>query len=353
MRRSISLVMDPIPELLECVQLAEQGGFETAWTIDWNSKNAFVRLAAAAMVTKRIKLATGITYAFARSPLLTAAAAQDIDEVSGGRMVLGLGTGTKRMNEDWYGVRFEKPAAKMREVVQIVKQAFASQHANHFKFDGDFYHLKIVPYSRAVPVRPDIPVYVAGVNPLMISVAGEVSDGLVGHPLYSRRYIAEVVTPALQRGLDRSGRSRDQVDLASYVITSISHDAELARQEARNQIAFYSTVKTYDRILDLHGWESEKQRIRGAFRTVDIQAMAGAVSDDMIDQIAVAGTPDQCREQLARYDGLIDQVILYAPTFGISPQRILENHRLIIETFAQSGQDRRNSVTSHREASHG
>ena len=335
MRLSISLVMDPISELLECAQLAEQAGFDTAWTIDWNSKNAFVRLAAAATVTRRIKLATGITYAFARSPLLTAAAAQDIDELSGGRMVLGLGTGTKRMNEDWYGVPFEKPAAKMREVVQIVKRAFASQRANRFQFDGEFYHLDIAPYHRGVPVRSDIPVYVAGVNPLMIGVAGEVADGLVGHPLYSRRYLAEVVRPALQRGIERAGRTADQVDLASYIITSISQDAELARREAKNQIAFYSTVRTYDRILDLHQWEKEKQGIRAAFRTVDIPAMAGAVSEEMVDQIAVAGTPDQCREQLAQYEGLVDQAILYAPTFGLSPQRVLENHRLMIETFAQ------------------
>lgn len=327
--------MDPISEFLECVRLAEQAGFDTAWTIDWNSKNAFVRLAAAATATERINLATGITYAFARSPILSAAASMDIDELSGGRMILGLGTGTKRMNEDWYGVPFEKPAAKMREVVQIVKQVFADQRKNTFRFDGDFYHLNIAPFQRGVPVRSDIPVYVAGVNPLMIGVAGEVSDGLVGHPLYSRRYIQEVVRPALQKGIDQGQRQAGDVDLSSYIICAISRDAETARREAKNQIAFYSTVKTYDRILDLHGWETEKQGIRQAFRTVDIQAMSDAVSDDMVDQIAVAGTPDECRKQLARYEGIVDQAILYSPTFGLSPQRILENHRLMIETFAK------------------
>lgn len=335
MKTSISLIMDPISEVVECARLAEQAGFDTAWTIDWNSKSAFVRLAAMAAATERIKLATGITYAFARSPILSAASAMDIDELSGGRMVLGLGTGTKRMNEEWYGVPFDKPAARMREVVQIVKQVFADQTKNSFKYDGDFYHLRIAPYQRGVPVRPDIPVYVAGVNPLMIGVAGEFGDGLVGHPLYSRRYLEEMVRPTFEQAIDKSGRPRARVDLASYIICSISNDAELARREAKNQIAFYATVRTYDRILDLHGWEAEKNGIRSAFRTVDVKAMADAVSEDMVDQIAVAGTPEQCGEQLARYEGLVDQAILYAPTFGLSPRRISENHRLMIETFAR------------------
>jgi alkanesulfonate monooxygenase SsuD/methylene tetrahydromethanopterin reductase-like flavin-dependent oxidoreductase (luciferase family) len=156
----------------------------------------------------------------------------------------------------------------------------------------------------------------------------------VGHPLYSRRYLAEVVRPAIAAGLKRGSHDPAAFDVAGYVITSVAADREQARAEARRQIAFYSTTLTYDAILDLHGWQEQKQAIRAAFRSFDLNAMAAAVTDDMVDQIAVAGTPDECREQLARYDGLLDHVLLYPPSFGVRHERVTENYRLIRETFA-------------------
>jgi alkanesulfonate monooxygenase SsuD/methylene tetrahydromethanopterin reductase-like flavin-dependent oxidoreductase (luciferase family) len=178
-------------------------------------------------------------------------------------------------------------------------------------------------------VRTRIPVYLAGVNRIMVRTAGEHADGLVGHPLYSRRYLVEVVHPSVADGLRRGGRERSKFDLAGYVITSISEDREQAREEARRQIAFYSTTITYDPLLDFHGWQEQKQAIRAAFRKFDIAAMTSAVSDDMVDQIAIAGTPNECEQQLARYEGLLDHVLFYPPSFAVKPARLLENYALI------------------------
>ncbi len=333
LRRSLVLILDPIQELVEYARLAEDAGFEGVWLTDFNNRDAFVRMAVVGQATSRIQIASGIAYAFGRSPVLTAAAAADLDEITGGRLVLGLGTGTKRMQESWYSLRFESPAPKAAEVVRLLRAIWAAPAGKPFRFEGRFYNVAIELFARPGRVRSSIPVYLAGVNRRMVRAAGEVADGLVGHPLYSRRYVEEIVRPAVDDGLKRSGRERDTFDLAGYVITSISDDVEQAREEARRQIAFYATTLTYDAILDLHGWEREKVAIREAFRSLDFNAMTGAVSDEMLDQIAVVGSADECRRQLARYEGLLDHALLYPPSIGVAPDRVKENYRLIMNTF--------------------
>jgi probable F420-dependent oxidoreductase len=334
MRRSIVVVADPIAEMAELARLAEQAGFDLVWSWEFFNKNAYVRLAAMAAATSRVQLGTGIAMAFARSPLLTASAALDLDELSGGRMLLGLGTGTKRMNEDWYGVPFEHPAPKLAELCGLLREVW-SHPDGPVDFDGRYYRLSVPNYSRPSQLRRRMPIYLAGVNPLMIRTAAEAGDGLVGHPIYTRSYLRDYVRPAVEAGLRRARKPRAEFDLASCVIVSVCHDREQARQEARQQIAFYATVRTYDLLLDSSGFSREKEALRAAFRTMDISGMAAAVSDEMLAATAIAGTPDDCREQLAAYDGLIDTAIFYPPTFGVEPQRVRENHRLIVETFRQ------------------
>jgi probable F420-dependent oxidoreductase len=322
----------------ECAVIAQQAdgaGFRGVWTTEFYDKDAFVRMTAMALATQRVNVCSGIAYAFVRNPVLTAAGAADLDELSDGRVVLGLGTGTRRMNESWYGIPFAHPAPRVREAVRLLQALWQARRGPSFSFDGRFYRIALENYSLAQMVRERIPVYIAGVNTGMIGVAGEVADGLVGHPLYSRRYLAEVVRPALVRGEAKAGRTEGSTKIAGYVIASVSTDREQARREAKHQIAFYSTVRTYDPILDLHGWEEPKQRIREAFHRRDWAAMSDAVTDEMVEETAVAGTPDECREQLQRWDGLLDEALLYSPTFTISRDRIAENHRLLIETFAR------------------
>lgn len=260
----------------------------------------------------------------------------DIDEISGGRMILGLGSGTKSMNEGWYGVPFEpRSAAKMKECVALIRLLFQSVGGDRVKFDGEFYRIKIPLFMRPHAVRPSIPIYLAAVQKGMLRTAGEVADGLIGHPLYSRRYLREFVVPNVEAGLRRAGRERKRFDLSGYVITSISDDRDQAMREAKAQIAFYATAKSYEGILDLHGWQSAKQGIYEAFKTFDFARMANCVSDEMVEEIAVTGTPGECRDKLRRWEGLLDTVLLYAPSIGVSAERLAENNRRIIETFGR------------------
>lgn len=334
-RRSILLVNDSIAEMVHLARLAETAGFDAAWSWEFFNKNAFVRLAAMAAATSTIGLGTGIAFAFGRAPLLTASAAADLDEISKGRLTLGLGAGTRRMNEDWYGLGFEHPAPKAAELCDLLRTVWAHD-GGPLRFQGRFYSLNVPAYVRPLQARPTIPIFLAGVNPIMVRTAAEASDGLVGHPIYPRSYIRDTVRPAVEAGLRRAGKQREGFTVASCVIVAISRDREQARREARRQIAFYSTVRTYDQMLDSTGFADEKVKIREAFKTMDIEAMAGAVSDAMLDEIAVAGTPEDCLGQIAKWDGLLDLPIFYTPTFGVERERVFENHRLIVETFARS-----------------
>jgi probable F420-dependent oxidoreductase len=335
-RRAIALFTPTIRDMMEIARLADDAGFDSVWNGEFFNRNGLVTLAAVALSTKRAKIATGIAYAYMRNPVLNATGAMDLDEMSGGRLILGLGSGTKSMNEGWYGQAFEpRSAAKMKECVALLRKIWASHKGMGVRFDGEFYRINIPAFSRPRAVRDRIPVYLAAVQKGMLRTVGETADGLVGHPLYTRKYISEFIKPNVEIGAKRAGRGLNELDFTSLVITAISHDRKQAIQEAKNQIAFYASVKSYEGILNLHGWEQQKLSIWEHFKTFNLPKMAEAVTDDMVEQIAIAGTPDECREQVQKWDGLLDLPILYTPTAGVSAARVMENHKLIVETFAQ------------------
>jgi probable F420-dependent oxidoreductase len=326
MRLGLILAAPTIADQVAAARHAEARGFDSAWTIEFFNMNGFVRLTAVAAATSRIKVGTGIAYAFMRTPLLAASAAMDIDELSGGRMILGLGSGTRSMNERWYSMKFDDPPApRMREAVQLVRAAIAAQKGGGLRFDGQFYKIDIPQYSRPDAVRGEIPIYIAGVNKFMIRAAAAVADGLVGHPIYTRKYIRERVLPEL---------AGSRCALAPYVICSVSNDVDQARREARAQIAFYYSTKLYHSVLDAHGWRGVGEEIAAAFKRGDFAAMTKAVPDALVDEIAIAGRPDEARDRLREWHGLSDQALLYPPTVGASPARVRENLAAIADTFA-------------------
>jgi probable F420-dependent oxidoreductase len=329
MRYGLVLVAPSIADQVAAAQHAESRGFHSVWTIEFFNQHGFVRLAACAVGTRRVKVGTAIAYAFMRTPLLAASAAMDIDEISGGRVILGLGSGTRSMNEKWYSMPFEHPPApRMREAVKLVRAAVAAQKGGGLRFDGRYYSVQIPMYARPEAARTEIPIYVAAVNKGMIRAAAAVADGLIGHPIFTRKYIQERVLPELE------GSS---CELAPYVVCSVSDDVDQARREARAQIAFYYTTRLYHSVLDLHGWRDVGEKIAAAFRKGDFRGMAEAVPDDLVDAIAVTGRPDEVRDRLRQWEGLTDHVLLYPPTIGASPERIRENMTATVETFGCPG----------------
>lgn len=319
-----------VEELCSVAVRAEEAGFESVWAAEFYDRSATVALAAMAAATSTIGLGSGIAYGFGRTPLVLAAEARDLDQLSSGRLLLGLGTGTRRMQQDWHGLDGLHSAPRCEELVGLLRQLWRL-HEGPVHHDGRFYRTHVVPTAPPVaPFRTDIPVYLAGVNARMVEAAGAVADGLVGHPLFTREYVEQVVRPALGRGARRTGRGAG-VPIAGYLLCSVDQDAEVARQAAAAQIAFYSTVKTYEAIHELHGFGDETAAIRAAWKAGDFKGMVAAVSDRMIDAIAVAGTPEQARRQLEeRWAGVYERTLLYPPSLGDGPL----NLDMLIDTFA-------------------
>ncbi|MGD9529823.1 LLM class flavin-dependent oxidoreductase [Pseudonocardia sp.] len=311
---------------------AEERGFESVWTTEFYDRSATVSLAAMAMATSTITLGSGIAYAVGRSPLVLAAEARDLGELSGGRLVLGLGTGTKRMQQDWHGADGLSPAPRLEELVPLLRRIWAMD-ASGVHHEGRFYRMALQPTAEVRP-GPPIPVYLAGFNRRMVQAAGAVADGLVGHPIFTRRYVQEVVRPALAEGARRTGRDAT-VPIAGYVITSVAEDGDRARRDAAAQIAFYTVVRTYAPLVELEGFTAEVDAIREAWQRRDAESMIAAVSPAMLERMAVAGTPQEAREQMPAFHGLYDRLLCYVPSYGLTAAEIADRLDAVLATFGR------------------
>ncbi len=333
MQIGLVLTAGSVRQDVELAIRAEAAGFDSVFTIEFFNRHGYVPLGAIAQATQRIRIGTAIANAFTRSPLLHASAAMDLDELSQGRMILGLGSATRRMNEDWFAVPFSAPAARMRELVLLLGSAIGSQKGGGFSWDGEYWKIRVPIYARPGAARERIPIWIAAVNRGMVATAGAVADGLVGHPIATRRWHREVTIPGLRAAEKQNERQENACVLAPYVLTSIQEDRDTAVRDAKNQIGFYFTTKLYHSILDFHGMSEVGQACRAALRSFDIKAMAEAVPDELVDEIAIACTPDEARDRLAQWTGLTENPMLYAPTVGVSPARVASNLDSILDIF--------------------
>ena len=311
---------------------AEAAGFESVWVAE-TARTAYIQAAVAAGATSRATIGTDIALAFPRSPTITAMTARDLAELSGGRFVLGLGTQVKRVNEQRFGIPFEHPAPKIAdhvEAVRAVLDTFAGAPIDH---RGRFYRITMPPFPGAGPPPGGrIPIYLAAVNELMVETAGRVADGVLGHPMTSPRWIREVVRPAVARGAEAAGRTAAEVNVSTGSIVQISTDRQEARMEAAAQVGFYATTRTYRPVLEMHGLQDRVEPLRAALAAGDLAALAQEALP-LVDDLAIAGTPDEVAAKVAAFEGVADRMILGGSWVGPDPVRIEANHRLMMQTF--------------------
>ena len=167
----------------------------------------------------------------------------------------------------------------------------------------------------------------------MIAAAGSVADGLVGHPIATRRWHREVTLEGLRTAEETAGREKGACALAPYVLMSIQESRDDAIRDAKSQIGFYYTTQLYHSILDLHGLRAVGEACRAAFRKMDFRALVDAVPDSLVDEIAIACTPDEAQDRLEQWRELTDQPLLYPPTVGVPPARLKANHDAIFSIF--------------------
>lgn len=298
---------------------AEDLGFAGLWTSE-TRHDAFLPLAIAANRTERMQLGTSVAIAFSRSPMETAQTAWDLQSLSDGRFVLGLGTQVRAHVERRFSMPFERPAARLREYILALRAIWESfQTEGPLKFEGEFYrHTLMSPFFNPGPIdHPGIPVYVAGVNTRLAGLAGELCDGFHVHPFHSPEYVRRTVKPAIEGGARAAGRDPGAVELATSVFVVSAEDegeASKQRESARSQISFYASTPTYRTVLAAHGWEDVGERLGALAREKKWREMPALVTDDMLRAFVVEAAPDGLRSALReRYEGLIDRVALYVP----------------------------------------
>jgi len=329
----------PYAFLPELARQVEGHGFDAVWVSE-TGQESIVQATVCLTATTRIDVGTNITLAFPRSPTVTAMQAWDLDELSGGRFIIGLGSQVRRIIEERFSSAFDRPAERMAEYVQAMHTVWRIERGEDVTFDGDIY--RVLRPGLAGPGRATdraLPrTFVAAVGPRMTAAAATYADGILGHPFTSLRYLTEGVLPRIDEALEVAGRPRTDFTVAQGLILCIAEDRALARREAATQIAFYGTTPNYLPVFAAHGDEHLMEEYRRVFVSSgrDPGAMAAAVTDEVIDRYAVAGTPDEVRDRVAEFSGHLDHLILGGAWYRVPQQRMAENLWAILQTFGRT-----------------
>jgi probable F420-dependent oxidoreductase len=283
-------------DIVECVKLAETLGYESAWVAEGHGGDQFAILAACAVATRRIRLGTSISSVFVRSAPTIGMAAVTVDQLADGRFILGLGSSHRVQVEPEHGIPFVRPTARLRDTIAIVRAlvrdgvvSYRGETITIERFDLWF-----------PPQRPHIAIYVAALFPTMLEIAGELAEGvLLTWP--TPRTIARAVEH-VAIGARRAGRAATAVDVASLIPCAVADTAAAARDALRPAVGLYAGFfPRYHRLLAEAGFADAVRAIKEAFDRGGREAAATKVPDELIDAVALAGTPQTCRERLEGY----------------------------------------------------
>lgn len=298
---------------------AERAGFDSVWATEFSWRSATVPMAAIAAATDRVAIGSAIAYALGRSPAVLAAEARDIDELSDGRLILGLGSAQPARIRRWLGTDPADVPARVAEVIEAVR-ALWGLGADPVSYRGRHVRVDVEATPSAYPPRRrHLPILLAAVNLRMIQVAGAVADGLIAHPIVDGSALREVVRPALEAAAGSAGRATAPL-VAAMVIVVVDGDEDRARRNAASQIAFYAQHPTYAPLMAHYGLVEASASIRAAADRGDWNAAVAAVPDPMIDRLSVAGPAGfvkaRIRDRLEARD--CDTLILHTPSMLMS-----------------------------------
>lgn len=303
----------PLGEAAAWAARAEAMGVDGVFATETNN-DPFLPLALAAGSTSRVRLGTGIAVAFPRSVMQTAYTAWDLQGLTEGRFVLGLGTQVRAHVERRFGTSWSRPAARMREYALALRAIWASWATGEpLDFRGEFStHTLMPPTFRPRPQAYGAPpVWIAAVRERMLEVAGEVADGVLVHPLQTEAFVRQVVRPALDRGAERAGRPAGSCAIA---VAQLVAPDDAQREQARRRVAFYASTPGYRQVLDLHGWGALGERLHLLSREGAWDRMAAEVPDEMLDAIVLSGEPAAIAADLRRRTaGVAERVSVSAP----------------------------------------
>lgn len=303
-------------KLAEEARRAEAIGFD-GFAIPEITGDPFIHAAIVANATERIQTRTAIALAFPRSPMVVASQSWAIQVNSGGRFAVGLGTQVKGHNERRFSTPWKAPRSRMVEYVKALRAVWRCwELGERLDYQGDHYQLTLMTPEFTPPKSdlPMTPVYLAAVRPKMIESAASVADGLRLHGFCTKKYLQEVVIPAIDRGLESSGRSRSELDICGggFIMTGPDEETVAKNREwVRYRIAFYGSTRTYEPVMALHGWNDLAAKLHEMSKTGKWKQMAAEIPDEVLDEFGVYTTYDQLPKAIEdRFGGVSDTIEL-------------------------------------------
>lgn len=325
MRVDVMTVPESLRDMGAVARRTQAAGFD-GMLLTEGARSVYPAAAAAALAVPELEYSTGVAVAFPRSPMVTAQSAWELQEATGGRFRLGLGTQVRTHVVRRYGVEFDHPGPRLRDYVRAVKACFAGFRGEALDHHGDFYELTFLnrQWSPGPIGAPDPPVDVAAVNPWMLRMAGEVADGVHVHPLGEPGYLRRHVLPQVAAGASASGRTRDDLSVVVPVLTVVGdNDEEISRsrEAARFSLSFYGSTPNYGFIWDEAGFEGTTDRIRAKQKGGDFAGMAAEVTDDHLAAFTTEASWDGLADALiSTYGDIADRLAFYSP-MGETPER--------------------------------
>jgi alkanesulfonate monooxygenase SsuD/methylene tetrahydromethanopterin reductase-like flavin-dependent oxidoreductase (luciferase family) len=279
---------------LQRVERAEALGYESVYTTHIAGRDSLIVLAAYASRTERIKLGTGVLPIYSRTPVASAQAAATIDELSGGRMVLGLGVAHQVTVENWFGTTIGKPVREMRDYAGIVRAIFRGEDPPQ----SERFHTRFRFMGYAA--RPDLPLYIAALSPAMLRLAGQIGDGVMLW-LCNPNYIRDVVVPEVTEGRKRAGKTLEGFDVVAAVPAAITEDMETARASLRSELIPYFSLPFYRAMIERSGFGDEIGAFDEAMQRGAAEAAAAAISDRFLEQLTAIGSAADAEASVRRY----------------------------------------------------
>ena len=274
---------------------AERLGYESAYVTHIAGRDSQAVLAAYATRTEKIKLGTGVLPIYSRTPVATAQIAATIDEMAGGRSILGLGVSHRVTVENWYGQTIDKPVREMREYAQTVRAIFRGEPPpqDNEKFKTNFQFMGYSP-------RPDFPVYIAALSPAMLRLAGRIADGVILW-LCNPDYIRDVVVPEVTTGRERAGKTLDGFDIVAAVPSAVTDEPETARAKLRKDLTTYFSLPFYRAMIERSGFEADLAGFDAGMAKGDPDAAVEAISDRFLQTLTAIGDANDAIATIKRY----------------------------------------------------
>lgn len=317
MRIDVVLRGELIDRTAEIARQAEDIGFDGIWFGE-TLHDPFVLVSLAIGATKSVSVGTSIALAFPRNPMSLAYTCWDLQKLSDGRLILGLGSQVKGHIERRFGLKWERPVARMKDFILGLRAVWrAWQTGERLDFRGKYYSFSLMtPFFDPGPIpKPDIPIFIAAVNKGMYRLAGQFCQGVHIHPFHSVEYLKEVALPALRVGASRAGRDWSEIQKSASVFVATGRnksELEAARYNVKRAIAFYGSTRTYRRVFEVHGWQNVSDILHEKSISGEWGEMPNQITDEMFEAFAVEGAVEEIGSIIEKkYSGLLDRVSLY------------------------------------------